>query len=104
LNFAAPNLRLFTGQGLKKMRKPAQVESWRTPEELLPWLKEAPTVEAYQKRLVVWLTYLGPFHAQEVAKMLGVSKQAVWLWLGQYNKSVVSGKVIATSQGIDHLA
>lgn len=68
------------------MRKPAQIESWLTPEELLSWLKEAPTVEAYQKRLAVWLTYIGPFHAQEVAKMLGVSKQAVWLWLGQYNK------------------
>lgn len=68
------------------MRKPAQIKSWLTPEELLSWLKEAPTVEAYQKRLAVWLTYIGPFHAQEVAKMLGVSKQAVWLWLGQYNK------------------
>ena len=43
------------------MRKPAQIESWLTPEELLSWLKEAPTVEAYQKRLVVWLTYIGPF-------------------------------------------
>ena len=57
------------------MRKPAQIESWLTPEELLSWLKEAPTVEAYQKRLVVWLTYIGPFHAQEVAKMLGVSSR-----------------------------
>jgi transposase len=66
------------------MRKPAHIESWLTPEELLSWLKDAPTVEAYQKRLAVWLTYIGPFHAQEVAKMLGVSKQAVWL--GQYNK------------------
>ena len=68
------------------MRKPAQIESWLTPEEWLSWLKEAPSVEAYQKRLAVWLTCLGPLHAQEIAKMLGVSKQAVWLWLGQYNK------------------
>jgi transposase len=73
------------------MRKPAQIESWLTPEELLSWLKEAPTVEAYQKRLVVWLTYIGPFHAQEIANMLGVSKQAVWLWLGQYNKNGPTG-------------
>jgi transposase len=68
------------------MRKPAQIESWLTPEELLSWLKDAPTVEAYRKRLAVWLTYIRPFHAQEFAQMLGVSKQAVWLWLGQYNK------------------
>ena len=67
------------------MRKPAQIQPWQTPEETLAWLKEAPTVEAYKKRLAVWLTYLGPFSAQEVANMLGVSKQAVWLWLGQYN-------------------
>ncbi len=82
---------MYIGQGLKKMRKPAQIGLWLTPEELLSWLKEAPTVEAYQKRLVVWLTYLGPFHAQEIAKMLGVSKQAVWLWLGQYNKHGPAG-------------
>lgn len=42
---------IYIGQGLKKMRKPAQIESWLTPEELWSWLKEAPTVEAYQKRL-----------------------------------------------------
>jgi transposase len=73
------------------MRKPAIIKSWLTPEELLSWLKEAPTVEAYQKRLAIWLTYIGPFHAQEVADMLGVSKQAVWLWLGQYNKHGPTG-------------
>ena len=73
------------------MRKPATIKSWLTPEELLFWLKESPTVEAYQKRLAIWLTYLGPFHAQEVANMLGVSKQAVWLWLGQYNKHGPAG-------------
>src|SRR4030043_1932097 len=82
---------MYIGQGLKKMRKPAQIESWLTPEELLSWLKESPTVEAYQKRLVVWLTYLGPFRAQQLAEMLGVSKQAVWLWLGQYNKHGPAG-------------
>ena len=48
---------MYIGQGLKKMRKPAQIKSWLTPEELWAWLKEAPTVEAYQKRLAVWLTY-----------------------------------------------
>jgi transposase len=29
---------------------------------------------------------LGPFHAHDVANMLGVSRQAVWLWVGQFNK------------------
>ena len=73
------------------MRKPATIKSWLTLKELLSWLKEAPTVEAYKKRLAIWLTCLGPFHAQEVANMLGVSKQAVWLWLGQYNKHGPAG-------------
>ncbi len=75
----------------QKMRKPTRIEPWLTPEELLSWVKEAPTVEAYQKRLAVWLTHLGPFHAEKTAKMLGVSKQAIWLWLGQYNKHGPAG-------------
>ena len=40
---------------------------------------------------MVWLTYRGPFRAQQLAEMLGVSKQAVWLWRGQYNKHGPAG-------------
>jgi transposase len=73
------------------MRGPAQVESWLSAEELLVWLREAPDRDAYQKRLAVWLTFIGPFHAHEVANMLGVSRQAIWLWIGQYNKNGPAG-------------
>jgi transposase len=55
-------------------------------EELQVWVREAPDRDAYQKRLSVWLTYIGPYHAHQVAEMLGVSRQAVWLWIGQYNR------------------
>lgn len=68
------------------MRNPARIEPWLSDLELMEWLRASPRVEDYQKRLAVWLTYIGPFHAHEVAKLLGVSKQAVWLWVGQYNK------------------
>jgi transposase len=34
---------------------------------------------------------LGPYHAYEVAEMLGVSKQSVWQWVSQYNKSGPDG-------------
>jgi len=65
------------------MRGPAQIESWLSKEELLAWVREAADREAYQKRLAIWLTKIGPFPAYEVARMLGISKQAVWLWTGQ---------------------
>lgn len=68
------------------MRRPAQLEPWMSPEELAVWVREAPTRQTYQIRLAIWLTHLGPFHAHEVADMLQVSRQAVWLWIGQFNK------------------
>jgi transposase len=68
------------------MRRPALIKPWISPEEMMIWVREAPSRDAYQKRLAVWLTHVGPFHAGEVADMLCVSKQAVWLWIGQYNR------------------
>jgi len=68
------------------MRGPAQIKPWLSADELLAWVREARDKNSYQKRLAVWLTYLGPFHARDVANMLGVSRQSVWLWIGQYNK------------------
>jgi transposase len=73
------------------MKPPAQIKPWLTVEELAVWVQEAPGREAYQKRLAIWLTQTGPFHAQQVADMLQVSKQAVWLWVGQYNKNGPEG-------------
>ena len=75
------------------MRGPAQIWSWVSEEELLVWIREAADRETYQKRLAIWLTKIGPFHAHEVARMLGVSKQAVWLLVGQYNKEGPEGLV-----------
>ena len=73
------------------MRKPAQVVGWLSDLELLEWVRESPDVGSYQKRLAIWLTVVGPFHAHQVATMLGVSTPSVWLWLGQYNKRGPNG-------------
>lgn len=73
------------------MRKPARIKPHLSAEELSFWVRSAPTRESYQKRLAVWLTYIGSFHAHEVATMLQVSTQAVWLWVGQYNRYGVKG-------------
>jgi transposase len=54
--------------------------------ELLDWVRQADNRPDYQKRLVVWLTHVYHFPAHQIATMLGISKQAVWLWLGQYNR------------------
>jgi transposase len=41
--------------------------------------------------LAIWLTHLGPYAAHQIADMLQVSCQAVWLWVGQYNKHGPAG-------------
>jgi len=41
--------------------------------------------------MAIWLTHTGKIHAEKVATILGVSKQAVWLWIRQYNDQGPSG-------------
>lgn len=69
------------------MRQPAQIKEWMSLEELQDWIREAPDQVAYKKRMAVWLTIIGPFYAHEIATMLGVAKQSVWLWISEYNKN-----------------
>ena len=68
------------------MKMPAQIASWLRDEDLAQWVREAPNQDAYKKRLAIWLTHRGPFHAHRVSDLLQVSKQAVWLWIKQYNQ------------------
>lgn len=68
------------------MKMPAQIRPWMTPEEMSHWVRSAPNLDAYKKRLAVWMTMRGPFHAHRVSDLLQVSKQAVWLWVKQYNE------------------
>jgi transposase len=55
-------------------------------KKLEAWVRGAHSREEYQKRLAIWMTYVGPFPAHQVARLLVVSKQAVWLWMSQYNR------------------
>ncbi|MDB5104174.1 MAG: hypothetical protein JWP91_1863 [Fibrobacteres bacterium] len=68
------------------MKMPAHISPWLTDDELAAWVREAPTLDAYKKREAIWLTRRGPFHAHKVSELLQVSKQAVWLWIKQYNQ------------------
>lgn len=68
------------------MRNPAQIAPWMSDEELAAWVRDAPDADALRKRLAIWLTHTGPFAASRVAELIQVSKQAVWLWVGQYNR------------------
>ncbi len=68
------------------MRKPAPIHPWLSAEDLQVWVREASGRDEYQRRLAIWLTFIGPFPAHQVATLLGVSKQAVWLWVSQYNR------------------
>lgn len=79
------NLKFGNGRMTSRMKMPAQITPWMTEKELAKWVHEAPTADALKKRLSIWLTFKGPFHAHRVSELLQVSKQAVWLWIKQYN-------------------
>lgn len=68
------------------MRPPARIQPWLDINQMFSWLQDAPDPAAYQRRLAIWLTHTGRLHARKVARILGVSPQAVWLWVGQYNR------------------
>lgn len=68
------------------MRPPAQIKSWLSIERMFQWLQAAPEQSAYKRRMAIWLTHTGRLHAHKVAEVLGISKQAVWLWIDQYNR------------------
>lgn len=68
------------------MKMPAQISPWLSDEQLASWVRGSPSLDAYKKRLAIWLTKRGPLHAHRVSDLLQVSKQAVWLWIKQYNQ------------------
>jgi transposase len=73
------------------MRKPALIHPWLSEKELRTWVRKARSCEEYQKRVAIWMTRTGPFPAHRVASLLVVSKQAVWLWVSQYNRQGPDG-------------
>jgi transposase len=73
------------------MRPPAQIELWLDTEDLQTWVREAPDKASYQRRLAIWLTHVGHLAAHQVAELLCASKQAVWLWISQYNQQGLEG-------------
>jgi len=73
------------------MRPPASITPWLSTEEMQVWVREAPDKPSYQKRVAIWLAHLGEFAARQIADWLCVSKQAIWLWIGQYNRQGPEG-------------
>lgn len=73
------------------MRRPATIRPWLSDQELEAWVRTARGHREYQRRLSIWLTRIGPFPAHRVAELLGVSKQSVWAWISQYNRSGPDG-------------
>ena len=73
------------------MRRPDINRHWMSEKELEQWVRKDSSREDYQKRIAIWMTLVGPFPAHRVAELLLVSKQSVWLWVGQYNRLGPSG-------------
>ena len=73
------------------MRPPAQIVNWLSLDKMFRWLQAAPDEASHKRRMAIWLTHTGKLHANKVAQALGVSTQAVWLWIRQYNQSGPDG-------------
>jgi transposase len=69
----------------------AKLRAWLSEVELMEWVRTAEAADDCRRRLAVWLTYLGGHRAAQIAELLCVSVQAVWLWLGQYNREGPGG-------------
>ena len=68
------------------MRPAGSIKRWLSIEKMFEWLQSAPDEGSYKRRMAVWLTHTGKLNAPKVAEILGVSTQAVWLWIKQYNQ------------------
>jgi transposase len=75
------------------MRPPAQIKDWLSIDRMFRWLQEAPNEAAHKRRMAIWLTHTGKLHAHQVAEILSISTQAVWLWIRQYNESGPDGLI-----------
>jgi len=75
------------------MRPPAQIKDWLPIDRMFRWLQEAPNEASHKRRLAIWLTHTGKLHAHKIADILGISTQAVWLWIRQYNQHGPGGLV-----------
>ncbi len=73
------------------MRPPATIKEWQSLDKMFHWVQIAPDESTSKCRMAIWLTHTGRMHASKVATILGVSKQAVWLWIRQYNQHGPSG-------------
>ena len=73
------------------MRTPARIKTWLSVEDMFEWVQKAPDEPAHKRRMAIWLTYTGQLHAAKVAQTLGVSVQAIWLWVRQYNSKGPEG-------------
>ena len=69
------------------MRPPAIIKPYLNTDQMRQWLRQALDKSTYQRRLAIWLTHHHRFHSRQVAQMLGVSTQSVWLWIRQFNTS-----------------
>lgn len=68
------------------MTRTSQLVAWMSRDEVRDWVTTAESKGEYQRRLVIWIVTDHPMPAAEVARILGISKQAVWKWISEYNR------------------
>ena len=68
------------------MRPAVNVKQWMPVEQMFQWVHQAPDQKAHKRRMCIWLIYTGKLDTAKVADVLAVSRQAVWLWVRQFNE------------------
>ena len=68
------------------MPRTTTIQPWMTLEEMQAWLRAPVDRQEYQRRLTIWILFRKPMPAAQVADLLGISVQAVWKWVGEYNR------------------
>src|SRR5688572_3848787 len=73
------------------MRRPGDVKPWLSEEQMAAWVRSAPSKDAYQRRLAVWLTRREHLPAERVGELLQVRRETVTRWLGRYDREGPQG-------------
>ena len=60
-------------------------KEWIAQDKMFVWLLESTDEFSLKRRLSIWLFQVVGLSASRIAEIIGISKQAVWLWNRDYN-------------------
>lgn len=68
------------------MPRTTTIKPWLSLEDLRAWSLAPTARQEYQRRLAIWILASHPMPTHVVADLLGVSVQAIWKWVAEFNR------------------